>query len=483
MSDKPSIKKNFMYSTAYQILMIIIPLFTGPYLARVLGADKLGIQSYTASVQSYFLNFAALGTQTYGAREISRHRDDNAAYSKLFWEIELVSVITSTISLLGWFILICCSSDNRIYYIAMIPNLIGSLLNITWLFNGLEKFKLTVMRNAIFQLAGVLLMFVLVRSKEDLLAYVLILSISNLLSNMSLWIYVPQLIKRVKINELKLFVHFRQTLLYFIPTIATSIYNMLDKTLIGLITEDSYQNGYYDQAEKIIKLAKTVSFTSLNSVVGVRISYLFENNKIEEIHNRINYSLNFILFMCIGSGFGIAAIAKDFVPLFYGPGYDPVVVMLYILCPIIVIIGMSHCMGSHYYTPSGRRAQSTKYLISGSVLNFCTNMVLIPKFGANGAAVASVMAELLITILYVKNCNGFATFGQIFRLGFKKIIAGIVMLFIVTLISRCCLLRGWLLIICEVAIGATSYILTLLLLRDRWVFAFIKDNVLSKIKK
>lgn len=309
----PSMKKNFAYSTIYQVLNIITPFITAPYLSRVLGAEMLGIQSYTSSVQSYFLIFATLGTQSYGAREISRNRDNIYEYSKLFWEIELMTVATSMIALAAWGIMIVLSFRYKIYYISMIPYLFGSMLNITWFFNGLEKFKLTVIRSALFQIIGIVLMFIFVKREEDIGAYILILSITNLLSSASVWVYIPKYVKRISLNELKIMRHFRQTLLYFVPTIATSVYTVLDKTLIGLITKDSAQNGFYDQAEKVIRIAKSVSFSAINSVVGVRMSYLFAENKIEEIKKRIVSSMNYILFMGVGCACGIAAIARKFV--------------------------------------------------------------------------------------------------------------------------------------------------------------------------
>ncbi len=208
-------------------------------------------------------------------------------------------------------------------------------------------------------------------------------------------------------------------------------FSVLDKTLIGVITQNDAQNGYYEQATKIINMAKSVSFNAVNAVVGVRISYLFVDNKMEEIRDRISKSMDFILFMTIGCGFGIAGVAKILVPLFFGKGYDQVITLLYIFAPIITIIGISNCLGSQYYTPSGRRNDSTKYLLCGSAVNLILNLCLIGKYGANGAAFASVVAELSITFLYVKNCNGFMKLGNLLRCMYKKIVAGLLMFFVV----------------------------------------------------
>lgn len=485
---QPSVKKNFAYSMVYEVLIIITPFITAPYLSRVLGATGVGIQSYTASVQSYFLLFAVLGTASYGAREIAQHRDDKEEYSRLFWEIELMTVVTSSIALAVWIGLIFVSTDYRIYYIALFPNILGSMFDISWLFKGLEKFKLTVLRNIFFKILGIVLMFVFVREASDVNAYIWILSITTLLSSLSLWTYLPKVVERPHFRGMNLKPHFKQTLVYFIPTIATSIYTMLDKTLIGLITNDSAQNGYYEQAEKIIKIAKSISFTSINSVVGVRISYLFAGNKVEEIHNRINDSINYIFFMGIGCCCGIIGIASNFVPVFFGDGYEPVVTLLYIFSPIIVIVGISNCLGSQYYTPSGRRAESSRYLICGSCLNLILNCILIPKFGAYGAAVASLVAETLITVLYVAKSKGYMTVGKLVRFGWKKLIAGIVMTVFVywigTLLSNVMAdttVYEVVILVVQVVAGVAIYAALLLILRDKWTINMLKTQVLEKI--
>lgn len=482
----PSIKKNFVYSTVYQMLDIIVPFITAPYLSRVLGADMVGVQSYTSSIQAYFLLIAALGTQSYGAREISRNRDDIKVYSRLFWEIELMSMITSSLALMAWVALIVVSSEYRVFYLVMIPSIIGSMFNIVWLFDGLEKFKLTVIRNMFFRLAGIVLMFVFVKEKSDVVIHVAILSLINFLSSASLWIYIPKLTVRIPFGELKIIRHFKQTLAYFIPTIATSIYTVLDKTLIGLITKSNTQNGFYEQAENIIRMVNRVTYSGINAVVGVRISYLFTENRIEEIHNRIENSMNYIFFMGVGCAFGLSAIARTFVPLFFGAGYEGVEYLLYVLCPISVIIGVSNCMGSHYYTPSGRRTQSSKYLIIGSCVNLIMNLFLIPRLQAIGAAIATVVAELTITVLYVRNSNNYMNLKLLVQIGWKKVLAGLCMFAVVFKLGNMVDLTGMAKIMLQVCVGVGVYVLGLYILKDHWTLRYLYgllNGVLGRIRK
>ena len=162
---------NFILSMAYQVLVVILPMITAPYVARVLGADKNGIYSFTASYQTYFSMFAALGTVSYGSREIARNRRNRQLRSKLFWEIELMTVLTSTISIIAFAAFIYSRDRYQIFYIPQIMAIVAVMFDISWFFTGIEEFKYIVTKNALFKLLGAVLIFTLVHKPEDLLLF------------------------------------------------------------------------------------------------------------------------------------------------------------------------------------------------------------------------------------------------------------------------------------------------------------------------
>lgn len=476
----PSVKKNYIYSLSFQILSMITPFITAPYIARVLGADGVGIYSYTQSYMTYFTMFASLGTAAYGMREIAQCRDDREQYSKKFWEIELLTVFTTLICLLVWSGMLLFVHEYRIYFIALIPSLLAVMFDISWFYTGHERIGYTVFWNALCKILGIVLIFLFVKKKEDLFLYILINTTMTLLGNMSMWVFLPKMLVKVRLKSLKFKNHFKETLIYFIPTIATSIYTVLDKTLIGAITHNQYQNGYYEQATKIINMAKTAVFVSINSVMGARISYLFVENKMDEIKERIRRSMDFILLLGIGAMFGIIGVAKSFVPIFFGKGYEEVIYLLYWMAPLIVIIGVSNCLGSQYYTPAGLRGRSAKYIIAGSCVNLIMNLICIPHFGATGAVIGSILAELTITVLYFVNCAGVIVFNDICRMGYKKLIAGMVMMIVVYRMGNDIVSIPTLAL--QIMVGGSIYILILLLCKDailRELLRQIKGKVLN----
>lgn len=290
---EPSIKKNFIYSMFYQVFTLLMPFITAPYVSRVLGPEGIGIQSYTASYQVYFSLLAALGTSEYGAREISRVRNDRYLRSRIFWEITLLNVLTSAVSILAWGVFICFAAKYRIYYIVLTINLLAVMADISWLFRGLEEFQTVMVRNAACRTGGIICIFVFVKSRDYLLCYIVINALTVLASSLSMWPCLKKYIVKVSRGDLKIRRHLKETLIYFIPTVATSVYAVLDKTLIGLMTQDDAQNGYYQQADKIIGMAKGITFTAINSVTGVRVSYLFAEKRLDEIHQRIAYTLHY----------------------------------------------------------------------------------------------------------------------------------------------------------------------------------------------
>ena len=478
MSEQPSLKKNIAISTVYQVLLIILPLITAPYVARVLGPDQSGIYDYTNSIQTYFAMFAALGTASYGAREISRVRNDVEMRSKLFWEIELMTVMTSAACIAVWFAFIAFTSQYKVIYLVLTMGLISTMFDISWFFTGMEQFKYTVSKNAACKLAGVVLMFMFVKKQEDLLLYIFIITASTMLGNMSMWLYIPRFITKVDFKTLRFRNHFHETLIYFVPSIATSVYTVLDRTLIGVITKNKAENGCYHYTMQIINMMKALTFSSLNMVLGSRIAFLFAEERYDEIKTRIKDSINYILFMGIGICFGLIGVSKRFVPVFLGPGYDRVVTMLMLMSPIVIIIGVSNCLGSQYYTPSGNRKLSAKFIIIGALVNLILNLILIPRYWGYGAIVASLIAEMVITILYFKYCNGYLTAQTVIKEGWKKLAAGIVMLALIKLIDRF-VSSNVIALLAEVAAGFAVYCAVVMLLRD----SFITDIVFGKILK
>ncbi len=464
--NQPSIRKNFIFRALYELLILITPFITIPYVARVLGSDGAGITSYTASIMSFFTMFAALGTPQYGMREIARHRDSPQETSRLFWEIELLTVFTSTVCLLVWLILCLLWTEYRPYLLALIPVLLGTMFDISWFFTAHEKVGYTVARNAAFKVLGVVLLLTLVKSRSDLTLSIFLSSFTTFLGSVSMWSFLPRMLVRTDFRTLRFRRHFRETLIYFVPTIAYSVCTVLDKFLLGTLIHDHSLSGYYGHADKLIKIINSLVITSMFTVMEARVSYLFRQNKTDEIRHRIRRAMDFSFLLGFGAVFGIAGIAHVFVPVFWGPGWEPVETLLYLMCPITLIVSISYCLGALYYNPSGNRAQSARYVIVDAAVDLILNLLLIPRWGAVGAVIATLTAESITTWLYVRNCRGYLTTGDLWECSRKRLLAGALMCLLVMAIGRVSMPGDILKLAVQVLFGALFYGTALYLMKD-----------------
>lgn len=480
-NKKASIKRNYLYNTLYQILSLITPLITAPYISRVLGSSGVGICSYTNSIVTYFTLFAALGTASYGQREIAIKRDDPKKTSKLFWEIEILSLTSTFVALVAWWVWILISTRYTIYYAVLSLSVLAVAFDISWFYAGFEKFKYIVIRNLLVKLAGIVMLFLFVKKETDVLLYIAIMAASGLIGNISMWTYLSKMLCKVDWRNIHPFrIHLGQTFEYFIPTIATSVYTVLDKTMIGAITNSEELNGYYEQATKIIRMIESLLF-SLNTVMASRQSYLLAEGKTDEVKDKMYKSFEYLFALAIPCMFGICGVASNFVTWFFGKGYEPVVTILYIMSPLPLVICISNIIGMQYLTPSGQRSRSTKGIIAGAVTNFCLNLALIGRFGANGASFASVIAECVISFIFVHMCEGFITWKQIFDIAWKKFIAGIVMLLVVWFIGRD--YSGYMIVtLVQVLLGIAVYGVVLFVLKDKCV-SYAISMIRSRVHK
>jgi len=478
VENKKNITKNYIYNLIYQILTIILPIITTPYLSRVLGAEGIGIYGYTISIVTYFTLIGALGISRYGQREIAYVQNDKENRSRVFWELNIIRIFTISITLLIFWLAFCLKGEYVTYYRILLLELIAVLLDITWFFQGIEDFKKVVIRNIIIKLISVILIFMLVKKSEDLIKYFYIYALSNFLGNGTLWINIKKYVSMVKINLKDLKKHIKPMISLFIPQIATSIYTVLDKTMLGILENNISEVGYYEQSQKIIKIALTF-VTTMSVVMLPRISNVYAKGETEKIKEYMKKSFNFNWFLSIPIIFGIIAISKNFVPWFYGNGYEKIIGLLIYTSPIILFIAFSTTIGSQYLISVKKQNIQTIAVGIGAIVNVILNFILIPKLKSVGAVIATVIAEFLIVLtetIYVIN-NGNMKLKYIFKGAYKYMFAGIIMCIFTYLISTQMPI-GAICTICQILIGIVIYIGVLLIFNDE----FLK-GILNKLLK
>lgn len=476
MDNKKSVIKNYIYNLVYQVLTIILPLITTPYISRTLGANNIGIYSYTFSITTYFMLFGSLGISMYGQREIAYVQNDKKKRTKIFWEIEIIKLFTITISMIIFYFSFIRGSEYGIYYKILSLNLISTALEIIWFFQGLEEFKKTVTRNIIVKLLCLISIFLFVKNTGDLWKYVLIYSLSEILGNVTLWMYIPKYIDKVKIKELEFKRHLKPTIELFIPQISLQLYNLIDRTMIGNVYKDKSEVGYYEQAQKIIKLMIMI-VTSLGTVLIPRMANMYANGEKEKIKEYLVKSLKFTYLLSIPGCFLIIIVANEFVPIFFGKGYEKVIFLLKISVPIVFLTGITNVIGSQYLIPTKKERNYTTSIVTGTIVNVILNYIFIPYGGAIVATITTIIGQFVILIIQVWHSKNIITFKELILFTKKYLIASLIMFFTALVIKK---IYNNIYIIA--IISALIYLSLLITMKDE-IILLIKEKLYDKILK
>ncbi|WP_267202625.1 flippase [Limosilactobacillus kribbianus] len=457
--------RNYLYNAGYQILNMLIPLITVPYISRVLGAHNVGINEYTNSWVSFFYLIGQMGITLYGNREVAYHRDDLYERSRTFWGVESLQVMTIGLALIAYLSAVFLFSTTFKYYFLMQTLwIVATGLDVSWYFMGLENFKVTVARNALVKLASVILIFTFVKTNADLGLYILILGGAQLAGNLTLWPYLRGNLIWVSIREWHPFKHFYPSLLLFIPTITTQVYLVLNRLMLGHMSTQSAL-GNFGQSDKIVKFVLAI-VTATGTVMLPHVANKFAKGDIEGVRNSLYASFDFVSSISIPMMFGLMAIAHKFAPWFLGSDFIPSGQIMFLESPIIVLIAWSNVTGTQYLMPVNRVKEYTTSVTIGAVSNVFFNLFLIVLWGANGAALATVGSEFLVTASQMIMIRKTIKRRVMFREVWKYLLSGLVMFIVV---SRICQMIQMTIanLILEVAVGVVIYGLGLILLKAK----------------
>lgn len=468
-----SIKSNFLYNLIYQAFTIITPIITTPYISRVLSADGIGKYSYALSVATYFGIFGTLGITTYGQLEIAKRRDNENELHYIIKDVIMARIITMLISTSAYSVLVFKSTEYREMYMILLFYMLAQMNDVSYVFQGLEWFKKLAVRNFVIKLISILLIFICVHDRKDLYLYIFIIQGTIFIGNFCLWPYIWEYIKPSKKYRPILRTHWKNSMIYFIPTVATTVYTVLDKSMIGWITGSEFQNGYYEQAHKIVQILIAI-ITALGTVTLPRMVYLFENKKRADMRRIMDMTMKAILFMSIPMTFGLIAVADNLVPCFLGNGYEESIGLVKIFSFLIIIIGLDNTIGKQCLISTGKQKVFNNGVIIGAMLNLCMNLILIPRLGATGAAISSVCAELLILCIFIYNSKEYLYIKQLISSIITYTLLSFLMATVVWIIGLK-LEQSILTLIFQMIVGISIYLCGGLFLKDAFLISIIRS--------
>lgn len=394
----PSIQKNYLLTLADQLFAMLVPFITAPYTARVLGAEAIGIYSYTYSIYFLFAILGTVGTGYYASRQIAYTRDDPQKCSRTFWEIFLLrNLFLAAMTLIYLAVIIPRSAFRTVALLQMI-NFAAMAMDVSWFFEGREFFSKIVLRNISIKIMAVAALFILIKKPSDLPLYTACFALGSVVGNASLLPYLKNLLAPVPLRGLRLLPHLKGALPLLVPQLALTMQLYINRIMVGSLTKNQAEVGFYVQAQTVVSAA-LVLITSLSFVKAPRIANSFQNNRNEFIAQTLENSMRFLWLFGFLLVAGLAGTARSFVPWFLGDDFYRVSAIIIWLCPVLLFSGLASVLGEQYLLPTGKSRQWTSALVLNVLLNIGLNFALVPVYGAVGSAISVNVSGLACALL------------------------------------------------------------------------------------
>lgn len=395
--NRNSLVKNSIYNVCYKLLNIIFPLITSIYAARILMADSIGKVAAAQNIASYFTMIATMGIPVYGVKAIAQYRIGSKEGEKTFFELFAINAVISGLSSIGYYLLITLApyfdGKETLYYVTGI-NVLFNVLNVDWFYQGIQEYKYITVRSFFVKLLSLLALVLLVKKESDYILYAFISSaalVTNYLFNI---LRIRRFVHKTKIKCLNIRKHIGHVLMLFAGSVATEIYVLADTTMLDYMTDSSVV-GYYTISLKVIRVIRSV-VAAVSAVFLPQLSYSYSNGDDKTFMHLANRGISILLTLSIPCALGLFMVADDFVIVFYGNGYAESINTIRILSFSIISVAMSNFLGTQLLVTIGREKITTLSTICGAVWNVILNYYLITKFSQNGAAIASMLTEMLV---------------------------------------------------------------------------------------
>ena len=465
MGKEENMFKNFLYNSIFTVLNLIFPIITLPYISRIIGADGVGRVNFANSIVNYFLIIASLGIPLYGVREIAKVKNNKEKLSRSFSEIFIINFLSTIVCIISYYKMISTVKyfeGERLLFLTIGITLFLNIFNLDWFYQGLEEYKYITIRSAVVKLISVVILFIMVKTREDYIKYALI-NIIAISGNNIINIINIRKITSFTFRGIEPKKRIKPIMVLLSIQIAVNIYINLDTTMCGILSNE-LSVGYYSNAVKINKIIVSV-VTSISTILLPRLSYYIENNEVDKFNDIVNKVFNIILFIGLPACIGMIFISKNIVYIMFGEEFIPAIKTMMILSPLIPILAIGNLFGTQVLMPIGKEKKLLISVVLGSIVNFTLNLILIPIYKENGAAIATVVAELIVMIVQIHYALSFVKISINKKQLSTIIISNLVMS--IVLLSINIVIKGILVnLICSVVFATIIYIVINLLMKN-----------------
>lgn len=485
-----SIFKNQFFNLSMQVLNLLFPILAIPYTTRLFGPEILGEINFANSIVQYFILIAMAGIPVYATREIAKVRDDANLLRKKFKEIAILQIVFTAFSIIMYGVLIFSVQRLKSYlyiYLFLGLQILSYSFNFVWFLQGIEKYRFAAIATFISKLTNVILIFTLLKKREDIYIYALITGITMVINAIINMFFAFRLLKDFKLTE-KLEVNYQSVkshiyliLVFFLSDIAVKIYTAMDQTMLGIL-DSSESVAYYSMSIRLEKVVVAL-ITSMAVVMLPRISNSIKNNKMDDVKKYVSMSINIVYLIAIPAMFGVLAIGEEIIPIFLGEEFLQSTDVFMLVSSLFIIIGLSNVFGMQVMVPYGKEKKFTVILSTSAIINFIVNLILIPKFSYYGATFATIFAELVVTIwMYFEVKKIIGPIHAVFNIT-KIVVPSITFYLIIKYVIKSVISSDILIIITSIPVAGIIYLLGLIIMKEQMVMNGIdvlKNKVLSK---
>lgn len=451
-----STRKNTLYNMAYRLFSILLPLVTAPWLSRAVGTEGVGLYGYAWAISYTFCLVGLLGLENYGPRAIAQAKDDKAALDHTFSAIWKMQLLVAGLTLLVWcgYVAFVAGEEKQIAFHLTLMS-VSCLVNVDWCLMGLDQFKPIALRNTAVKLLAAAAVFIFVRKPEDLWIYAFVWSLSTFVGCASCFLSLRGKVKFVPVPWKDALTHLKPCALLSISVIAVSVYRQMDKVMIGALS-DMAQTGLYENAEKII-LCLAGFISAIGTVMLPKVSHMTAQGRMDDVRKHIDASMDLVMCMVCALGFGLASVAVEFAPLFYGADFAESGVLMIPLSMTLLTIGFANVIRTQWVLPQKRDGIFVKSVLTGAGVNVVLNAILIPNWGAMGAVVATVAAELSVPVVQFVILRKELPYLRYMKYVLAYSVIGLVMVGAVR-VTAMLSIGGWLGLAVQVAVGGIVYV-------------------------
>ncbi|MCM1063460.1 MAG: flippase [Eubacterium sp.] len=431
-----SISSNFAYNFIKTISNIIFPVITFSYSSRILGVEGIGRLNFSRSIVEYFSMFAMLGINLYGTREAAKLKNDCRQLSKFTQEMLIINGVTTIFAYVIFAVIMSVTVLLREYAVLLWITSLSIFLagmGIEWLYQGLEEYRYITVRSVIFQAIAIVVMFMTVREEKDLVNYAMVSLLASSGSYILNFWNCRKYIDFRYCGKYEIKKHLRPILWLFAVAVSVKLYTVFDSTMVGFFKGDRAV-GIYSTAVRVNKLTTSL-ITSLGIVLLPRLSNYYADGDRAKLESLISKAYNFIFMLSIPACTGLYMLSDKIILLLSGSGFEAAGPTMRLLCPIMLMIPFSALTTNQLFVSMNKERKTFCSTFTGAVVNFSCNMLFIPKWSQNGAAIATVIAEIAVMCVCLYNIRKEINLKHIFRSYYQYWIAAIPIVGIAMLID------------------------------------------------